>query len=188
MTDYNKPSFSDRALNQFEAFQYHFGKTRFGGLVVTAFTGSSSPAYEQLLWLPRSQVQSATISQAVEVPGDPYARGSARLWDRLAVLAVNQHEMQRLRTADNQEAVAYIADKVVHVGIMATEGALLSDVGYDQAAVAVRRGPGDATFTVGVYAPDQQAFTSVANGGVKIRDGNLPLHLLPASYPGVKLV
>jgi len=184
----NKPSFPDHVLNQVETFQYRFGKTRPGAFTISIFAGSSSPAYEQLLWLPRSQVRTSEIKQAAEVTGDKYAGRFARQWTRLAILAVNKQAMTRLRTPENQEAVAYISDKVAHVGIMATEGAILTDLGYDEVGVAVRRGPGDVRFTVGVYSREQQAFTSVDNGGVRIRDGNLPIHLLPPSFPGVKLV
>lgn len=191
MSRRKKPSFSDGALYAAEAFQSVAKHFRLGRTVVSAVSGSRSPAYEQLIWLPPWKINYANVAHTVRVSGNRSAGRMARNWGQATVLAAPRLELRRLQNLypESSEAVAYRSAKAWHVGVSAVKNSVLSAVEDDLMAVAVRIGTGDAEFSVGRYDPHRKHYISVERGLIELNGGlPVPVESLPSMHPGVKLV
>jgi hypothetical protein len=154
---------------------------------VNAFTGSGYDRYKQLLWLPKSQVQWTHVHDTLHIPGDPQLKIPllpARFWRNAAVLGIDHDELEWLKNRGQKfvepekvhEAVAYKSDARWHVGIEAVGATIFSELNTrSEHTVAVRRGGGDAEFSLGVYVQPLKTFFGAAEGKLFLRD------LLPIS-------
>ncbi len=188
MSNPNKPSFSDRTLFAAESAQYILHRFKTGRQVISKFTGSDYPAYEQLLWLPPWKIKSVDVRQCVRVPGDPNAKESARDWDRATVLAASILSMEALESTDEsiREAVAYRSSKAWHVGVSAVGGTILSPDEKSRLSIAMREGSGGVSLTLGGYSYDKREFQSIGRG-LELVAVHVPLDRLPTEHPGIKL-
>ena len=105
------PNFILKLSEQFQASQ---ASKWLGWVVVNAFTGSSSPAYRQLLWHSEKQQH----VQTVPITADRYAGPIPRLWRSAVILGVSALELNNAREQHPHapHAVAYASDDVLHVG------------------------------------------------------------------------
>lgn len=166
--------FSGETLDRSERFQAAVSHSRLGRQIVSLFTGSSYPGYVQADWRSRDIRSRGPLRGYAEAPGDPAARGWPRRWENAALVGTTAEAMAEAETAFReyygddrplQEAVAYYADKTLHVGTHPDKQPLLREVGDDEPAgvqaVGFRLGPGDLMATVGWYSPNRRVFQSV---------------------------
>lgn len=182
-----KEQIVNRVLAVSERFQHTAGHTRFGKAVTRAFTGSTSPMYEQLYWT--SHNIRTVAGQDVELFGDFDAGRLARNWQRAGVLATSADELARLKDehadAWHHEALAYYVGRSIHVGFRAETG-LLTEIDNTRQAVAMRIGREPVMATVGLWLPAERTF--VGSSDVTVERHNLPIANLPQVYPDVRLV
>lgn len=180
------PHFSSTVLDLSERVQQAIGHTKVGGRIVGVFTGSTSPVYRQLDW--RSQNIKKEVKGTVKVAGDPQAGRLARNWNESLLMAASEEGVGRLKdqagAAPYKEAVAYVSESVVHVGTLATEDYLFTEIAEEKRAIAMRRGRGPLQATMGLWLPEDRMFLGAED--VWAVDA-IPVSALPSKYPGVLL-
>jgi hypothetical protein len=179
--------FSERklALDGGERFMRSFGHTALGSKVIRATTGSRSPVYRQTDWF--SQGISHDIRDTAIVPGDPRAPMLRRNWNQVAIFAATEAELVDLKDQAGpdpfKEAVAFVAEDVVRVGVKSTEGYLFENLTEEEVAIAMRLGRGPLEATMGLWLPDDRHFVSVEN--IRVVEAAVYQSSLPSDYPGV---
>lgn len=190
MAEAEKPHFSSRTLGLSEGFQKRFGHTLVGGFVTNVVAGSNSPMFRQLVY--QSKDVSSSIAETVSVEGDKFAGRFPRRWPKAIIMAIELKRLSELKAeayeegALCKEAVAYIADDVVHVGSKRTEGILFTKLNYYDVAIAMRRGRGPLQATMGIWLPETRHFEGVS--GVKVVEPSVQISALTHDYPGTLLV
>jgi hypothetical protein len=167
--------------------------------VVRAFAGSTSPNYIQADWYSGLSLEGMTaeVKSTVTVPGDPIAGKLPRNWINAMIMATTDEEMRALheeaKARRQQEAVAYIAEGVVRVGVDPNRASLplfgrLSRMGEDnERAIAMRLGGAPLEATMGLWLPSERAFVGVetlclVNEGVHVNQF-APLSQLLSEVP-----
>jgi len=160
------------------------GHSTFGRAFTKVIAGSYSPAYGQLDW---RAPHMSRIRGTVAVSGDRYAGRLPRNWNRAMVMAFPIEELEDLKahasTIAHEEAVAYISERVVHVGTKATQGYLFERLNEEEMAIGMRIGRGPLEATPGIWLPDREAFSSVKH--VRVVEAAIPVSALISEYPGM---
>lgn len=184
MSETSRPSFSKGVLELSERFQRGVGHTEIGSRVIRAVTGSSSMAYRQHNWY--SANITSEIRGVVVASGDPAAGRLARNWNTAVVMACKLDEIKELeQNHAAKEAVAYISEDIVHVGIRPIDYYMFKQIAPNKVATAMRIGKAPLRAMMGVYLPDEQHF--IGADSTEVIDRVPVLHDLTINYPGVLL-
>jgi hypothetical protein len=158
--------FPNVVLDAGERAQHRFRNHRLGGAIIRSVTGSDSPLYQQLDW--RSQYLRAELpDELAEAKGDKDAGWLARNWSRAAIVAAPKQELSELEGATHsipsEQAVAYVADGVPHVGTLPNSGpeSLFHELHDEDWAVAMRLGKKALFATIGLWLESERMFLSV---------------------------
>ena len=182
MSNNEKPHFPRLTLGLAE----RASRNQIGRGVAKIVAGSSSRSYLQGEWYSELSLAdiSTNVRKTAKVPGDSTAGWLPRNWANAMVMATPEEDLQKLyeeteyspdHMFSHQQAVAYIADDVVHVGIapfyimhrkMAEFHSLfgrLEPTGEDKSerAVAMRIGQGPLEATMGVWLAEDRHFVGV---------------------------
>jgi hypothetical protein len=84
-----------------------------------------------------------------------------------------------------KEAIAYISEDVVHVGVRPIENEIFKDISSNKLAAAMRVSRAPLQAMMGVYLPDERHF--IAAGSTEAIDRVPVLPDLTINYPGVLL-
>lgn len=170
-----KSHFSKTVLGLSERAQRSIGHTSLGAQAIRLFNGSRAMNFIQADWYSELSLRgfSAEVTATVRVPGNPSAGWLTRNWNSALVMATPEEEIEKLHErTDNayfQEAAAYIADDIVHVGVDPNPARLTHDrlfgrvdLGHGlEKAIALRRGRGPLVATMGLWLPGERAFVGV---------------------------
>jgi hypothetical protein len=190
MSDLEKPHFSKSILRTSEGLQRAVGHTMVGGLLMRALTGSSSPNYQQLDWF--SHDVDSTVHNTVMVGGNHRAAKLARNWDMAMIMGTPDDELDELAAlgVGQKEAVGYISDEVLHVGVApGDEDESMLFGGHKSepwSTVAMRKGRGPLEATMGVWLPEDRLFISVRE--LYIVKPDIHIGMLEQQYPKLPLV
>lgn len=182
------PSFTDFTLNMSERFQWATRTTKWAPKLIEKFTGSDSPAYEQLLWLPPKLRKDPQEGHPLVVGGDNEARRTASGWKNVAVLAVRRQMLADAEHPDRVEAIAYRSARALHVGVHVTGAEFIGAIDDEWAGIATRIGNGEAAFQIGVYNHLSRHFMGYDKNAVRIQEASIPEEALPDLYPGISEV
>jgi len=185
--------FSSLELAAGELFQKITRQTRLGRAVTNWWAGSDSPAYTQLVWQKLPIGSASLMSFCGEIDGDPTAPWRPRNWNYAAVLGISREWADTVRgIPQDREAVAFIADNKVHVGVKPSDesdqffGTVdLGSQGANRAAVAMRLGGGSLIGAMGRYNQASQTFHTPPS--IYVIDEWVPISDLHLEYPGVPL-
>lgn len=185
MSEVSRPAFSKGVLDLSERFQRAVGHTELGSRVVRAFTGSSSMAYRQYDWY--SAGITSEVKGVILAPGDPEAGRLARNWKTALVMACDLEEIRGHQEEHTgaQEAIAYISEDVVHVGVRPVDYYAFKQISPDKLATAMRIGRAPLQAMMGLYLPDERHF--IGAGSTESIDRMPVRHDLTINYPGVLL-
>lgn len=186
-----KPDFSDNILRLAEGFQHALGHTWLGERVIGMVTGSDSPTYTQLDWFSRNvTVDSGPLNTVGTGSGDPTAGRLPRSWHNAMVIGAPVEVVEGFKDSVSrsgwQEAVAYVSDKAVHVGVKPREPYLFGEVGDQNVGVAMRVGRAALSATMGLWLSSERTYVDF--NGVEVVEPILPVSRLATRYPGVALV
>lgn len=183
MSTAEKPAFSKRTLQAAEHVQRLLGD--FGEPVVRLFTGSSSPVYHQLRWF-STNIDPYNIA-TVTAPGDPEAGRLARNWDRAIIMMVGKRALGRasLWQEDSRQAVGFVSDSVVHVGILPRGVIFGSGLVPGTATVAMRQSRKPIEATMGLWLPEEGRM--VVPTELELVDALVPVDDLARSHQGTPL-
>jgi hypothetical protein len=179
-----KNHFSSSVLEVSEVMHNALGHSTVGKVLTKAIAGSQSSSYRQMDWTSRNITY--RIKSTIKVPGDPEAGIVPRYWNRAAIMASPKHRVRDLNDyKGGKEAIAYISDEVVHVGVLATEGALFGELNEEELAISMRLGKGRLEATMGIWLPDDREFLGVRN--VRLVETSAFVPSLATNYPGISL-
>jgi len=146
-----------------ERVQHTIGHTALGSRLIRAWSGSRSPAYRQLDWFSQD-INKARIKNTITVPGVSQAAMLPRNWDLAMVMATTDNELERIHEqvgrGSYSDAVAYISEDVVHVGI-GRHGSLFGRLNDEERAIAMRRGRGPLEAMMGLFMHNRELFVGV---------------------------
>jgi hypothetical protein len=190
MSNREKPHFSKQTLDISERIHQVLSPRRLGSKAVSVFTGSDYPLYRQLDWHSGSDVNWTNVYNTVRVPGDQEAGLFRRNWRSAIVMSAKIEELEEIHehplTDEGQEAVAYISEGVVRVGIKPNDSPLFEDLNGEERAVAMRIGKGPLEATMGLWAPVERVFVGV--NWLRLVEPKEGISALTTEYPGIALV
>lgn len=173
-----KPAISNRTLRAAYHVQRLLGER--GAPIVGLFTGSKSPVYHQLNWF-ETNIDSTTIA-TVKAPGDPEAGLLARNWDRSIIMAVGRRALEFIENCrtDSQEAVAFVSQDTVHVGLLPQGVHFGFGNSSNKAMAAMRQSRKPIEATMGRWVQDEGRLVVPAD--LELVDTLVPNMWLPRSH------
>ncbi len=174
-----RPAFSNRTLRAAYRVQRLLGEM--GTPVVSLFTGSNSPVYHQLSWF-ETDINPTSIATVKTEGGDPEAGRLARNWDRCIVMAVGRRalEFSAACRSDSQEAVAFVARDVVHVGLLPEVVHFGFDYTAEKATAAMRQSRNPIEATMGRWVEEEGRLVVPAD--LELVDTLVPNMCLPRRH------
>ncbi len=178
-----KPAFSKRTLQVAERVQRLLGDV--GEPVVRLFTGSSSPVYHQLRWF-STNIDPSNIA-TVTAQGDPEAGRLARNWDNALVMMVGNRALEyaSLWQEGGRQAVGYVSEDVLHVGILPETVKFGHGIVPDTATAAMRQGRNQLQATMGLWLAEEKRMVVPAE--LQLVDSLVPIGDLPCYHQGTPL-
>jgi hypothetical protein len=172
MSNRENQAFPELVLGLSERIQRSFGHTVLGSRLIRTFAGSTSPNYIQADWYSELSFSGMTtdVKNTVTVTGDRISGRLPRHWLTAMVMATTSEELESLReetaTHGQQEAVAYIADDIVHVGVDPNRASLplfgrLAMSNDNEHVIAMRKSQKPLQATMGLWLPAERAFVGV---------------------------
>ncbi len=186
MADIEKPHFPRRVLSLAEDAQKALGNSAISKILISAVTGSSSPAYRQLKW--ESKDVTADAFWRAMLPGDPSVRRltPARMWHNASVIKTANFEADPAWEQGGVEAIAYMSDGVTHVGTLPDEETLFNPLNDKEVAIGMRLGSGAVDAAMGIWLPYERHFIGSPNE-IQHAAPLTPVSTFQDKFPGILL-